>query len=203
MDIWRRVRILHPKSFRVRYVRLAAPESGTHARSIAAAPRRHRRLRGERKGPVRAAGAPSPHSARSEYLPTPIGANSLARPHVTFRAPLRLVSPRRLCFAQQIGGLWQNSAGEAPNVIAQAGAARETLPGGGTRESRRAAPQGGPPSRAGAASFGVAADLTIGKDRAVRTAPPPPDVNLRRGATDARNGPSRKYGQLPRKTTRL
>ena len=32
---------------------------------------------------------------------------------------------------------------------------------------------------------------------------PPPDVNLRRGATGVRHGPSRTHGQFPRKTTRI
>ena len=53
---------------------------------------RHRRLRGERKGPARPASAPSPRPARSEYLPSPPGTNPRVRPRVAFRAPLRLVT---------------------------------------------------------------------------------------------------------------
>ncbi|MCQ2391304.1 MAG: hypothetical protein MJ240_07755 [Kiritimatiellae bacterium] len=37
----------------------------------------------------------------------------------------------------------------------------------------------------------------------MRSAHPPPDVNLRRGATGVRHASSRKYGRLPQNPTRL
>ncbi|MCQ2391824.1 MAG: hypothetical protein MJ240_10405, partial [Kiritimatiellae bacterium] len=95
---------------------------------------------------------------------------------------------------------------EAKTVFRQAACARRravTGRGSSALLVKTNVPPPGSSPGASASDIGGEADLTIAKERAVRTAHPPPDVNLRRGATGVRHDPSRKYGQFPRNPARL
>ena len=74
-------------------------------------------------------------------------------------------------------------------------------------EAARKGPRGGRPPERGRVQVRrfSGAKLTWLTRRPVPDARriPPPDVNLRRGATGVRHGPSRTHGQFPRKTTRI
>ena len=103
MDIWRRARILRPTAFRVRFVRLAAPESAAHARSTAPG-------RGGTAGS--GANGKAPHGRPPRLRPVRLGRNTSRHRPGRIRGPARALlsarpcascPPRPGCFALYLG----------------------------------------------------------------------------------------------------